>query len=113
MNIGLALGSGSSRGWAHIGIIHALADLGIEPNIICGTSIGSLVGASYVSNKLGKLEKWVCSLTKFELARFFEINTSLNGFVDTERLHHFLNEYVANDDALIEEHPKQFASGKR
>jgi len=70
MKIGLALGSGSSRGWAHIGVISALIELGIEPDIICGTSIGSLVGASYVSNTLNKLEAWVCSLTKFETARF-------------------------------------------
>jgi len=110
MNIGLALGSGSSRGWSHIGIIRALSDLGIEPSIICGTSVGSLVGASYVSNKLEKLEEWVCSLTKFETARFFEINARLNGFVNTERLHNFLKEYVANDDAIIEEQPKQYAS---
>lgn len=110
MNIGLALGSGSSRGWSHIGIIHALADLGIEPNIVCGTSIGALVGASYVSGKLEKLEEWVRSLTKFETARFFEFNTRLNGFVNKERLHHFLKEYVADDDTLIEEQSKQYAS---
>jgi len=110
MNIGLALGSGSSRGWSHIGVIRALADLGIEPSIICGTSIGALVGASYVSNKLAKLEEWVCSLTKFETARFLEINARLNGFVNTERLHHFLKEYVAQDNAIIEEQPKQYAS---
>ena len=56
MNIGLALGSGSSRGWSHIGVISALVDMGIIPNIVCGTSIGSLVGASYVANNLEKLE---------------------------------------------------------
>lgn len=76
LNIGLALGSGSSRGWSHIGIIRALADRGIEPHIICGTSIGALVGASYVSNNIQKLEEWACSLTKLETARFFTINTS-------------------------------------
>lgn len=110
MKIGLALGSGSSRGWSHIGVISALADQGIVPDIVCGTSIGSLVGASYVSNNLEKLEGWVCSLTKFETARFFEINTSLNGFVNTERLHHFLNEYVASDNSVIDDLNKQFAT---
>jgi NTE family protein len=110
MKIGLALGSGSSRGWAHIGVISALIELGIEPDIICGTSIGSLVGASYVSNTLNKLEAWVCSLTKFETARFFEINYSLNGFVNTERLNHFLNEYVATDDSLIEDLGRKYAA---
>lgn len=110
MNIGLALGSGSSRGWSHIGVIAALADLGVVPDIVCGTSIGSLVGASYASNNLEKLEGWACSLTKFETAKFFEINTSLNGFVNTKRLYHFLNEYVASDNSVIDELNKQYAA---
>lgn len=110
MNIGLALGSGSSRGWSHIGIISALADLGIVPDIVCGTSIGALVGASYISNNIEKLEDWTCSLTKLKMARFFEINTSLNGFVNTERFHDFLNEYVASDELLIEDFTKHYAA---
>ena len=108
--IGLALGSGSSRGWSHIGILNALSEQGIEPDILCGTSIGSLVGASYVADNLPKLEAWVRSLTRFETIRFFEINSSLNGFVDTERLHRFLNQYVADDHLVIEGLAKQFAA---
>ncbi|NJA06460.1 patatin [Methylococcaceae bacterium WWC4] len=110
MNIGLALGSGASRGWSHIGIIRALIDLGIVPNIICGTSIGSLVGASYVANNLEKLEQWATALTKFETVKFFEINTSLNGFVNREKLHYFLSEYVASDDTIIESFDKRYAA---
>ena len=53
--IGLALGGGSARGWAHIGVIRALQDAGIEPDIVCGTSIGALVGAAYVG---GELDRW-------------------------------------------------------
>ena len=103
LKIGLALGSGSSRGWSHIGIIKALRQLGINPGVICGTSIGSLVGASYVSGNLDNLEHWVCSLTRFDTAMFFDIDASLRGFVDTERLHKFLNQHVANDDLFIED----------
>lgn len=110
MKIGLALGSGSSRGWAHIGVINALAELGIAPDIVCGTSIGSLVGASYVSNNLPQLESWVRSLSKFETAKFFEINRSFNGFVNTERLHRFFDQYVVNEHATIEGFAKQYAA---
>ena len=110
LNIGLALGSGSSRGWSHIGVINALAEVGIEPNIICGTSIGSLVGASYISGNLEKLEEWACSLTKFKIVSFFHFNTSLNGFVNTDKLHHFLNKYVAGDNSVIEDSAKQYAA---
>ena len=110
LKLGLALGSGAARGWSHIGVLNALAEQEIHPDIVCGTSIGALVGASYVSNKLPKLEDWIRSLTKFELARFFELNHSLNGFINQERLHHFLNQYVANDAELIEQLDKQYAS---
>jgi NTE family protein len=108
--IGLALGSGSARGWAHIGILEALSEQGIVPGILCGTSIGSLVGASYAAGNLAKLEGWVRSLTRFETIRFFEINSSLNGFVDIERLRRFLNKYVADDHLLIENLDKPFAA---
>lgn len=80
------------------------------PDIVCGTSIGSLIGASYVSSNLDKLESWARSLNRIKTARFFEINTSLNGFVNTKRLHHFLNDYVAADNSIIEDIDKQFAA---
>lgn len=61
--IGLALGSGSARGWSHIGVIRALERAGISPDIVCGTSIGALVGAVYAAGELDRLEPWVKSLT--------------------------------------------------
>ena len=53
--IGIALGSGSARGWSHIGVLQELSAIGIEPDIVCGTSIGSLVGAAYIQGKLDVL----------------------------------------------------------
>jgi NTE family protein len=110
LRIGLALGSGSSRGWSHIGIINALSEIGVIPEIICGCSVGALVGASYAADNLDKLERWVSSLTKLEVARFFELNLSLRGFINTERLHAFLQKYVCNEDAKIENLAKVFAT---
>ena len=60
--IGLALGSGSARGWAHIGVIRALEQAGIRPDIVCGTSIGALVGAAYAAGELDRFEQWVLGL---------------------------------------------------
>ncbi len=108
--IGLALGGGASRGWAHIGVINALSELDIHPEIVCGCSIGAIVGASYVSGNLESLENWVCSLTKVGLARFFELNLSLNGFVDTEKLHEFFLQYVCGEQQSIEDATTKFAS---
>lgn len=110
LKIGLALGSGSSRGWSHIGVINALAECGVEPDIVCGSSIGALVGASYVNGRLDKLENWATSLTKFEAAKLYEINSSLNGFVNTQRLHALMKDLVADESTLVENLPKRFAS---
>ena len=110
LKIGLALGSGSSRGWAHIGIIKALAELGIEPDIVCGCSIGAIVGASYVAGNLEQLEHWVSKLSKRDVARFFELNLSFNGFVDPEHMHEFMTKYVCSDEQRIENLPKTFAT---
>lgn len=106
--IGLALGSGSARGWSHIGVINALANIGIEPDIICGCSIGGLVGASYAAGNLKELERWVRSLSRIDVARL--LNFSMNGFVDVERLQLFILQYVANESLQIEMIDKTFAT---
>jgi NTE family protein len=110
LKIGLALGSGSSRGWSHIGIINELSKLGIEPDIVCGTSVGAMVGAAYAKGHIDKLEAWACSLTRFDVAKFLDINSSMTGFVNTERFHDFLNEYIASDEDNIEDLSKVYAA---
>lgn len=107
--IGLALGSGASRGWAHIGVIRELAENGIEPDIITGCSIGSMVGTAYTAGNLDKLEEWVCSLSKRKLAQFLELNLSLNGFVDVQHLDQFLDTYICDQKTQIEDLAKTFA----
>lgn len=52
IKIGLALGAGSAKGWAHIGVINALKKLGIEVDIVAGCSVGALVGAAFASHRL-------------------------------------------------------------
>ena len=62
VKIGLALGAGAAKGWAHIGVINALRKLGIEADIVAGCSVGALVGAAFASHRLPAMEKWVRSL---------------------------------------------------
>lgn len=108
--IGIALGSGSSRGWAHIGVLRALAEIGIEPDIVCGCSVGSIVGAAYVAKNLDGLEQWVKSLTRLELIRFFELNATLNGFVRKDKLQQFFNTCVCNEEQQIQDLTRKFAT---
>src|SRR4051812_3568928 len=83
--IGLALGSGSSRGWAHIGAIRALEERGVKPDLICGTSIGALVGAVYASGQLDQLEAWVTGLAWSKVWRLMDI-TLKGGLIRGQRL---------------------------
>jgi NTE family protein len=110
LRIGLALGSGSARGWAHIGILRELEALGIRPDIVCGTSIGALVGAAYVSGNLDDFEAWVGSLTRMQTVRFFEISRTFSGFVNTDRLHQFLNRHLCSDALRIEDCEQVYAA---
>jgi len=83
--VGLALGSGSARGWAHIGAIRALEERGIKADLVCGTSIGALVGAAYAAGELDRLEKWVSGLAWTTVVRLMDL-TWRGGLIRGERL---------------------------
>jgi len=108
--IGLALGSGASRGWSHIGVIKALVAEGFEPDVVCGTSVGAIIGGSYVAGNMEKLEHWVLGSTRSDVLRFFDIGFSQSGFVDTERLNWFLHNYVAAEEQRIEDMARKYAA---
>ncbi|MEX0842275.1 MAG: patatin-like phospholipase family protein [Xanthobacteraceae bacterium] len=88
--IGLALGSGSARGWSHIGVIDALAEAGIEPDIVSGTSIGSLVGAAYVAGQLTALRQWAMAATWREIVGLMDVRLSGGGLIDGKQIVAFL-----------------------
>jgi NTE family protein len=108
--IGLALGSGASRGWAHIGIIRALEDAGVVPNVICGTSVGAMVGASYAAGNLQVLTDWVLNSTRTDVLRFFDLKPGQAGFVDTSRFSQFLYHCVAAEDLRVEDLDKAYGA---
>jgi NTE family protein len=86
--IGLALGSGSARGWAHIGVIRALEAAGLAPDIVCGTSIGALVGAAYAAGAVERLEPWVRSLTWPSVMGLLDVRVT-GGLIEGHRLVEF------------------------
>lgn len=71
--VGLALGSGSARGWSHIGVIRVLERAGVSPDIVCGTSIGALVGAAYAAGEVDRLEAWIRTLTRQAVLGFLDV----------------------------------------
>jgi len=88
--IGLALGSGSARGWSHIGVIDSLIAAGIVPDIVCGTSIGALVGATYVAGRLTELRQWAEAATWREIIGLMDVRLSGGGLMDGRQVVEFL-----------------------
>ena len=88
LRVGLALGSGSARGWGHLGVIRALEREGIKPDLVCGTSIGALVGAAYASGELDNFEKWLLGLSFTDVLSFMDVRLN-GGVIKGERLMDF------------------------
>jgi len=107
--IGLALGGGAARGWAHIGVLRELERLGIVPDIVCGTSAGALVGAIYLCGGLDWFEEWLRGLGRREIVRRLDVTLlGGGGLVEGKRLMEFLRAELG--DPEIEALPRPFAA---
>jgi NTE family protein len=106
--IGLALGGGAARGFAHIGVIRTLAAKGIKPDVICGTSIGAVVGGALASDRLDVLEAWARSLSKRRVLGYLDVSLGGSGLITGARLAARLDEALA--DIAIEDLPVRFAA---
>ena len=108
LRLGIALGSGIARGWAHIGVLRALGRVGIEPDIVCATSIGALVGGAYVGGWIDPLEAWARELTRVGLARLLDIQLGHGGLIAGRRIVNIFDD--GKTERLIQNLPKRFAS---
>ena len=84
--IGLALGGGAARGFAHIGIIRTLAAHGIVPDVVVGTSIGAVVGGAYAAGYLDAFETWARGLTRGRVFGYLDFSFSGSGLIGGNRL---------------------------
>lgn len=103
--IGLALGSGSARGWAHIGVLRALERAGIVPDVVCGTSIGALVGAAYAAGEIDRLEPWVRGLKWQSVVGLLDWKMGGGLMAGGKLVNFFRSQYA---DVGIEQLPKPF-----
>jgi NTE family protein len=107
-SIGLVLGSGAARGFAHIGVMRALLAHGIKPDIIVGTSMGALVGGCYATNQLDALETWSRSLTMRRIIGYLDVKIGGSGLISGGRLATELQASIGEAD--IEKLPIRFAA---
>lgn len=106
--IGLALGSGAARGWAHIGVLQALESYGIPIDIIAGTSIGAVAGACHAAGKLAELEDFARGLTRARVVGLMDLQISGAGLIAGSRLRRRLDRHLG--EVSIEELPVTFAA---
>jgi NTE family protein len=105
--VGLVLGGGSARGWAHIGVIRALEAAGIRPDLVCGTSIGALVGAAYADGELDRFERWVRGIKVKDIVSLMDLSLT-GGMLKGERLVEFLRQNFV--DRPVESLPVPFGA---
>jgi NTE family protein len=107
-SIGLALGGGAARGFAHIGAIRTLLANGIKPDVIVGTSIGAVVGGCLAGGQLDSFEEWARGLTRRGILSYLDVSLSGAGLIGGGRLTNRLEQTFG--DALIESLPMRFAT---
>ncbi len=108
LRIGLALGGGAARGWAHLGVLKRLDAAGIVPDIVAGTSIGALAGGCYVAGKLTQLETFARALTKRRIFSLLDISLRGSGLIGGRKLTHLLDTDLV--DERIENLPRKFVA---
>jgi NTE family protein len=107
-SIGLALGGGAARGFAHIGVIRTLIAKGLMPDIITGTSIGAVVGGCFAAGNLDGVEEWSRGLTRRGVLGYLDVSFRGSGLINGGRLVEKLAETVG--DVTIEQLPVRFAA---
>src|SRR3954470_978064 len=108
LKIGLALGGGAARGWAHIGVMRVLEREGIVPDVIAGSSVGAVVGGCYAAGKLDEVEAFARSLTKRRVMGLLDFHISGSGLIGGDRLRRLLERDLG--PMRVEDLPIRFAT---
>lgn len=106
--LGIALGSGSARGWSHIGVLNALEESGIKVDYVSGTSIGSVVGAVYLIGDFKEFEKFARSIDWKSIVSFIDVTFPGSGLIPGKKVFKMLSEYYK--DILIEDLPVPYCA---
>ncbi|MFA6411995.1 MAG: patatin-like phospholipase RssA [Syntrophales bacterium] len=106
--IGLALGSGSARGWSHIGVIRGLQEAGIHVDLVCGTSMGAMVAGAFAAGFIAAMDEWVRGLTWADILGFMDVRLPRSGLIEGDKMTRYFREKIS--DSNIEDLPMPFAA---
>lgn len=96
--IGLALGSGSARGWSHIGVIQSLKEHDIPIDVVCGSSMGAVVGGAYAAGILTSLEELAREFSWLDFLKFMDVSLSRRGLLNGNRITEFFRDKISDMD---------------
>ena len=100
--VGLVLGSGAARGWAHIGVVRELERMGIRPDIITGASVGAVVAGAWASGNIEPFEDWVRSLRRFDIIRLLDARMKGGGFLQGTSLMTAIGDQIGGDREIAD-----------
>ncbi|MDI9570204.1 MAG: patatin-like phospholipase RssA [Pseudomonadota bacterium] len=106
--IGLALGSGSARGWSHIGVIEGLQEAGIKIELVCGASMGAMVAGAFAAGFIEVMDEWVRGLTWPDILGFMDVRLPRSGLIEGDKLIRYFRENIS--DSHIEDLPMPYAA---
>jgi len=107
-SVGLALGGGAARGFAHIGVIQCLLAHGIKPDVVAGTSMGAVIGGCYAAGGLDDVTDWARSLTRRRILGYLDVSLAGSGLISGGRLAQRLEKTIGT--ARIEQLATRFAA---
>jgi len=108
VRLGLALGGGAARGWAHIGALRVLEKAGFTPDVVVGTSIGAVVGGCFATGSLDVLEEFAISLTRRRVMGLMDFSMGGSGLISGNRLRQLLEQDIGR--LRMEDLPGRFAT---
>jgi NTE family protein len=106
--LGLALGSGAAHGFAHIGVLRALGEMGYKPDVIAGTSVGAIIGAAYLTGEIDNIQALAQQTGLVGILGYIDVTFSRGGLVVCEKMfERFRNPATNIDIAAL---PKPFGA---
>lgn len=107
-SVALVLGSGGARGYAHIGVVQVLQEMGYEIVAVSGSSMGAVVGGMLATAKLDEFTDWAVGLGQFEVLRLMDVSLSAKGAIRGERIFKIVGDMVG--DVEIQDLPLEYTA---
>jgi len=96
--VGVALGSGAARGWAHVGVIRALEEAGHEVGWVAGCSMGAVVATAFAMDRLDVLEEFARGLTPRRVLSYLDLVMPVRGLLDGDRVTELFRDLIGDRD---------------